>query len=203
VAASLREETIAQPSEAWVARTVSTGRAIASPVRRAQRKPVGLAGWVGRSAATLGLLVVLGVTLGPRVLPYKTFGVQSPSMEPALPVGSLVVAVPVAADLLRVGDIITFRRPDHPEQLVTHRIARVERHGGRTFFVTRGDANSAVDGWLVPATGSGLRYAFRVPYLGYVFGGALGRLMLLSGAAVILCGVALAHLWRPRSRAAP
>jgi signal peptidase len=141
------------------------------------------------------VLAAAAVTVGPRLLPYKTFGVASASMEPTLPVGSLIVTVPVAADRLRVGDIITFHRPgDH--SLVTHRIARIENGPQGRVFVTKGDANGAEDGWVVPAVGTGLRLAFEIPGAGLLASHPVGRFGLLLASTLILCGLAIERIWR-------
>ena len=168
-----------------------------------------LAAFLRGAATVFGsvvVIVLLVATIGPRLLPYRTFTVLSGSMEPTIPVGSMIFDREVyAADLAR-GDVITFHPPGQPDKLVSHRIVRVEETKRGTFLVTRGDSNGVVDDWRIPATGHGLRYEFHVPYLGYVVGGLLtpaGRLVALTLAALWLGGLALWTIWRPRKGPLP
>ena len=51
-------------------------------------------------------------------------------MEPTLPAGSRVVAVPYqAGHPLRVGDVVLARRPDRPDVEMIKRVAAVDRDG--------------------------------------------------------------------------
>lgn len=163
-----------------------------------------------QGAATVGgtvvVIVLLVATIGPRLLPYRTFTVLSGSMEPTIPVGSMIFDREVDASTLARGDVVTFHPPGHADKLVTHRIARVEEGKAGSFLVTRGDANGVADDWRIPAEGRGLRYEFHVPYLGYVVGGLLtptGRLVALTLAALWLGGLALWTIWRPRKEPLP
>ena len=163
-----------------------------------------------RSIATITgsvvVIVLLIATIGPRLLPYRTFTVLSGSMEPSIPTGSMIFDSQIdAADLTR-GDVVTFHPPGQPDKLVSHRIVRVEETKQGSFLVTRGDANGVVDDWRIPAQGRGLRYEFHVPYLGYVVGGLLtpvGRVIALTLAALWLGGLALWTIWRPRKEPLP
>jgi len=149
-------------------------------------------------AATIAFLAV-----GPLVLPYKVDAVLSGSMEPTIPVGSLVLLRPVDAGQVAVGDIITFHRPDRSDQLVTHRVVGIEDVATGRAFVTQGDANPAPDPWRVPATGSGWRCVFNVPYLGYPISAAaspLGRMALIMAPIFALGLTILIPLWLPRRR---
>jgi signal peptidase len=143
---------------------------------------------------------VLALTVGPRFLPYQAYTVLSGSMEPTLPIGSVIIAVPAQADELRTGDVVTIVNPQQHGMLVTHRIVGIkDGPQGRT-FTTKGDANSAPDSWVVTAKGSGWRYAFSVPYIGYalsVLQSELGRLLLLVIPTLLLGGVMLVEIWRP------
>jgi len=57
----------------------------------------------------VGAVVVLAALLwGFRLLGYEVLVVQSGSMEPEYPVGSMVYVKPVDAEQLRTGDVITF-----------------------------------------------------------------------------------------------
>jgi signal peptidase len=160
--------------------------------------------WVMRGGVVAGVLAVvaiLALTLGPRFLPYQTYVVLSGSMEPTIPTGAVIVLDPVVADGLSIGDVITFQRPDRPSELVTHRIVDVEQGPTGRSFVTKGDANTAPDGWRIPATGSGWRYRFAIPYAGYglrTVQSVEGRLLLVVVPALALAGYFLVELWRPR-----
>lgn len=92
---------------------------------------------------------------------YSAYVVQSGSMEPALPTGSVVITQSLPR--YTVGDIITFGRAGS-DQLVTHRIVRKNAEG----FITKGDANNDIDpGTVLPEEIVGSA-RFTVPYLGYL-----------------------------------
>lgn len=83
------------------------------------------------SIAALGILMARTAQS-----PWKLFIVTSGSMQPVIPVGSLVVTR--TASSYQIGDIVTFRSATG---VVTHRI--VAQHGDT--FQTRGDANNSPD----------------------------------------------------------
>ena len=75
---------------------------------------------------TLLLLLVIAVSLPltlPRILGIEAYHVETGSMEPAIPVGSLVYVDPVSPETLEPGDIVAFRSN---ETVITHRV--VENH---------------------------------------------------------------------------
>jgi signal peptidase len=153
-------------------------------------------------AVTAAALLMSLLVLGPHLLPYRIYAVESGSMRPTLPVGSTVVLRPVAASRIAVGDIITFRRPGTNSTLVTHRVVAVEHGRGDTFFVTKGDANGARDAWRVPAAGTGWRYSFSIPYLGYPVAALkqpVVRFGFVAALALALAAVALVRVWRAPS----
>jgi len=153
---------------------------------------------VAVAALVAATLLVAALTVGPRLLPYRTYAITGGSMEPTLPLGSEAVLRPVRAEHLRVGDIITFERPDGGGGLVTHRIVRVEHDGAHRFFVTQGDANAVPDDWRVNAAGQGWRYAFSLPYAGFaveVLRLPLARLALLALVAAVLATTLLRRVW--------
>ena len=153
-------------------------------------------GWAACAAAVLAALTVLVVGVGPRVLPYRTYAITGGSMEPAIHLGAEAFVRPVKAASLHVGDIVTFHKPDDVGELVTHRIVAIR--GGT--LITKGDANDDPDAWRIRAVGTGWRYAFSVPYLGYavqLLATAAARLAVLALAALLFAGVGLRRLWRP------
>ena len=153
-------------------------------------------------AATLwlGVLGLLALTLGPSFLPYRSHAVLGSSMEPTISYRSLAVYVSTDAADLGVGDIIAFHPPGRPERLITHRIVSDEVTMEGRFFTTQGDANGAPDSWRIPARDEGWRYAFHVPFLGYLqfaLGNAVGRGILITVAALAFGAWALVRIWRP------
>ena len=94
----------------------------------------------------LGSLVIIGVIACllplslPRLLGYETFNVVSASMEPELPVGSLIFVKQVDPFSLNEGDIITFYSN---ATVVSHRVT-VNKQFERK-LTTKGDANEGVD----------------------------------------------------------
>ncbi|MBO1679032.1 signal peptidase I [Bittarella massiliensis (ex Durand et al. 2017)] len=107
--------------------------------------------------------VALAILL-PMLLGYREMAVLSGSMEPAIPVGSIVCVKPTEAPQLQAGDICTYLLPDG-STYVTHRVLRVDSDA-RT-LVTQGDANDAPDGEIAFSRVFG-RVAFHLPLLGYI-----------------------------------
>ncbi len=112
----------------------------------------------------LVLVVLSSILIIPRVLGYKSFAVLSGSMTPEISVGSIVFAKETPFEDFKVGDIVTYRLSD--EMMVTHRVAEIDT--SKQEFVTKGDANNAVDAEPVVFSRVVGRVAFHVPYLGYM-----------------------------------
>lgn len=92
---------------------------------------------------------------------FKSLVVMSGSMEPKIHVGS--VAIVKSSEDVRIGDVITFKDPRDPKNLITHRV--VEDKEG--IFKTKGDANNASDNWEISKKDIVGKFLFSVPYLGY------------------------------------
>jgi signal peptidase len=140
----------------------------------------------------IGLVVVTMVIA--RVIPAvtggATFVVGGGSMEPTIPLGSAVVTAPVAATDLAVGDIVSLRVGDQ-HAVFTHRIIRLAERDGAVWLETRGDANTAPDPSLVPATEVIGRVTLSIPLAGYlvmVLGSVQGMLFLVSLGVLVLAG---------------
>jgi len=109
--------------------------------------------------------------------------VQSGSMEPALPVGSVVVIKPVDPNKLQKDEIICFKRSG--PQSITHRIFDVTDEG----FITKGDANKAPDNFILEKKDIIGKVVFTIPYLGYLnhfVGTPLGFTLLIILPATII-----------------
>jgi signal peptidase len=120
------------------------------------------------SAIMVGAIALfVAVVALPRLAGAELRTVVSGSMEPTIERGSVVLAFPVSAEDLEVGDVILFRRPDNPEQVVTHRITAIDQ-GPPLAIETGGDANNAADPWSLSPSAVLGRVAFHVPKLGYL-----------------------------------
>lgn len=111
--------------------------------------------WRGWSSAALALVVAL-------LLPLSTFlvaawllgwqlqSVQTGSMSPTYPIGSLLVVGQIDAADVQPGMAIAFEDPSSPGRIVTHRVEAVAP-GTALSFITHGDANATADAVPVPA----------------------------------------------------
>ncbi len=86
------------------------------------------------------------------------------SMEPAIPVGSIVVIKPANPETLKIGDIICFKIETESATTVTHRIFDITSQG----FITKGDANEDPDQWIVKKENVIGKVTAVIPFLGYL-----------------------------------
>ena len=101
------------------------------------------------------LVVLLTVVLTPKgkvpnLFGYSFFRVMTGSMEPNLPVDSLIVVKKQEMSNFVVGDVISFfsRDPSLMGEVNTHRIVEIGQENGKYLFLTKGDANSTADQYL-------------------------------------------------------
>ena len=137
------------------------------------------------------LLIIIGIVVclplsSQTLMNYKLFNIVSPSMEPEIPVGSLIIVQDAAPEDIQEGDIIAFMDGG---SVVSHRVVENKVIEGE--FVTKGDANQSEDFNAVP-------YNMLVGQVKYHFR-ALGQFMELlttsPGKVLMLviaaCGVML------------
>jgi len=84
------------------------------------------------------------------------------SMEPTIPVGSIVVIKPANPETLKEGDIICFKLSQPTS--ITHRIINITNEG----FITKGDANEEPDTWTVKKENIIGKVTSTIPYIGYI-----------------------------------
>lgn len=119
--------------------------------------------WISRIIFVVLLILVL-LLFVPNFVGYKTFSVISGSMEPNIPVGSLVYAKSVEFDDLKAGDIISYKLSE--DTMVTHRIDSINEE--QRTLVTKGDANDNVDSAEVQESQIVGKVAFSIPLLGFI-----------------------------------
>ena len=83
---------------------------------------------------------------------YSFFRVVTPSMEPEILVGEIIITRDVDMTQVKVNDVISFKSlsPDMYGAIITHRVVKiVDDENGEKCFLTKGDANLSVDGRYV------------------------------------------------------
>lgn len=167
--------------------TPSRGLTIATMLMRLPR----LAGAALSGLLVLAMVGVIALLLAPRLVGAHLLVVQSQSMEPLVPMGALVVSLPMPPSEIAVGDVVTYKshEPSGGNDYVTHRV--VERIGSETDlrFVTKGDASEAEDLDPVPPAAIVGRAALIVPLVGFLIVGIRtppGFLTLIGVPALML-----------------
>ena len=111
--------------------------------------------------------------------------VLTDSMYPEIQSGDLIICRSVAAEEVKVGDVIAFVDPEgNGVSLVTHRVIEIETGPeGERLLRTQGDANNIADPTPVPAENLLGRYVRRIPGLGNVV------MFMQSTPGLIVCVV--------------
>jgi signal peptidase I len=157
---------------------------------------------VSRVAALVAGAAGVIVLLAGHLLGWSALVVRSGSMEPAVPVGSLVVARPAAPGDLHLRDIVAVPRELRGRHvLVLHRVVVLTERDGQRQAQLRGDANPVPDPEPVVLDRPVARSVVVVPLAGYAV--AAARVALTpSRAVLVLAGaLGLVLIWR-RPRAA-
>ena len=155
---------------------------------------------ISRVLGTVLLLAVIALSAPlavPRIMGYEVYNVVSGSMEPAIPMGSVMYVKPGEPLDVQEQEVIAFWRED---AVVAHRVMYNRTSLGE--FVTRGDANNVDDPEPVPYEDYIGNVETTVPYLGqfmYIYASTTGKVYLLLTA---VCGVLLHVLADQQKRAA-
>ena len=94
---------------------------------------------IGTLLLLVAILICIPLTL-PRLAGYQIYHVISGSMEPAIPVESVVYVKDVAPADIQKKDVIAFHSVLGEEAIITHRVVSNNRVAGE--IVTKGDANT-------------------------------------------------------------
>lgn len=177
-------------------------------MRRERRAPLWVGVYSGIRSTILTLAAIVGavcivvfvIALATGIRPVV---VISGSMEPGVPVGSVVFTQPGPATEVEPGDIVTVERP-RELGLVTHRVVSVEPAAGDAVsLVLRGDANESDDPqpYVVDQVGRYLFHVIGVGYLSLFLQGAKG-IYAAVGIAVAFIGLFLLDPSRLRAQPA-
>lgn len=120
-----------------------------------------------RRLIRLGLVLLAATVISPFITdltPAKPFAVATDSMEPAIPAGSLAVAVPGE---VQPDDVIVYKSVTGKFQI--HRVTGIQQEDGSTYYTTKGDANPAADSFSVPREDVSGVVTQHVPYMGHLW----------------------------------
>jgi signal peptidase len=165
--------------------------------RQRPDRPRSLWQWLGSAlltfSAVVGVIAIVAVAVC-AVLGVRPVVVISGSMEPTLPVGSLIFYRTVPAAEARPGDIVTVPRQDGASGLITHRVVEATTEGEVTSLRLKGDANETKDPlpYVVTSVGS---FVGQIPVAGTIalaartpFGVAAVAVYVAALVAVIVFG---------------
>lgn len=162
--------------------------AIQVPETDSSLKPLGRV--VSASGIFLMLLVfaVYLALFGPGLAGYDSYVVVSGSMEPTIPVGSIVYSKHGDPALMRAGDVIVFNNDDSRSTApVTHRIVTNNPLTGT--ITTKGDHNENEDADIVTYDNVLGKVEAHMPHLGLV------SIMFTSSLGKIVAVILLAEGW--------
>lgn len=117
------------------------------------------------------LIVIIAVCIPltvPKVFGYQIYTVVSGSMEPEIPVGSLVFIEGFAPEDVEEGDVIAFYGARDELSIITHRV--VENRILMGELITKGDANETNDMNPVPYDNFIGKARLSIPIAGYIAG---------------------------------
>jgi signal peptidase len=132
----------------------------------------GLLRWLGLLLSwmvmlTIGATLVVALIV-PRLAGATPYVIETGSMAPGTPPGTLVVVRPTPVAEIAAGDVLTYQIKSGDPTVVTHRVIQqgVDMTG-QPRWRTQGDANEVADqGWVLPVQVKGTRW-YSIPYLGY------------------------------------
>ena len=174
-------------------RDEQAGSGGAPPGGKRKRRKKGSVGRRILSAAGTTMIVIVVLlccllTL-PKVFGYQMYHVLSGSMEPEIPVGSLIYIREGKAEEVQEGDVIAFYASLEDAGIITHRVVKNNVVSGS--FRTKGDANEMEDPLPIPYENYIGTAALTVPYLGMLSVCMTSLYGKIGAVSLIVLGVIL------------
>ena len=132
------------------------------------------------SVAVCILAFLLMVIYIPKFMGYEAFYIETGSMSPTIPQGSLVLEKKIEFEKISEGDVLTFRNNTETKYF-THRVVAIDK--ANKMFTTKGDANKEEDPAEISYYFVEGKVDFSIPAVGY----ALGFLNSTAGKIVTAC----------------
>ena len=153
--------------------------------KRSRKSIPALCRFIGTFILIAVIAAFLPLTL-PRAIGWEAYEVVSGSMEPEIPVGSMIYAKAAGPEEIGEGDIIVFQKNG---AVITHRVVRdcpEEKE-----FITKGDANQGEDMTPTPYGSLIGKVVFHIPYAGVLMTMLSGTTGKIYAVLFAVCGVLL------------
>lgn len=155
--------------------------------------------FIGTLMMWVSILLCLALA-APRLVGIKTYVVISGSMEPAIPVGSLVYSKDVEPSTLETGDVIVFYSSKDTQGggvkteiiPITHRVVLNDTTVGE--ITTKGDANEQNDISKVTYNNVEGKVIFHIPHLGYIGSPLSSAMGKVAFVLIVLAGYLLTEV---------
>ncbi len=150
---------------------------------------------MGKIFKLLGNIIIIVIIVAclplavPRFMGLQEYNVISGSMEPQIPVGSLVYVKASDFNNLSTGDVIAF---EAGASVVTHRIVSID--ASNLLITTKGDANNAADFMPVAYTNVLGRVVFHIPLLGVIAAALTETAGKIIAFIILILGVLLSSI---------
>lgn len=157
--------------------------------KRKKRTIARICSMIGVSLLILVILICIPLTL-PRLTGFDIYTVVTGSMEPAIPVGSLIYVREEAPVELMEGEVVAYRSNTDAGIIITHRVVKNQVVSGQ--LITKGDANEAED--ISPVSYAQVigKVTLTIPVLGGIFAAMVtfyGKIVIVS--VVLLAAILL------------
>ncbi len=158
---------------------------------RKEKTPGRIGRCISAAGTTLIVMVVLlcSLLVLPKVFGYQMYHVLSGSMEPEMPVGSLIYVRAGQPEDVKEQEIIAFYGSAEDTGIITHRVVKNNIVSGA--FRTKGDANEKEDPLPVPYESYIGRVAVTIPGMGKVLTIMTSLYGKIAAVSVVLLGVVL------------
>lgn len=169
-------------------------------IRRNRQKAKGSRAGKFVSAAGTGVILFVIILCSMLVVPgffgYQMYHVLSGSMEPKLPVGSLIYVEEGQPEDVKDGEVIAFYASAEGGGIITHRVEKNRVVSG--VFTTKGDANEKADPMPVSYENYIGTVRLSIPHLGKaltcltsVYGKAAAACVIFLGAVLNFLGAGM------------
>lgn len=96
---------------------------------------------------------------------YYIIAIGSGSMIPNIYKGDAVILnQKYDINKLEVGDIIAY---EYEKKIIVHRLNKIDKFNNERYFYTKGDANNAIDNYIIYESMIKGKVEFKIPYIGY------------------------------------